>query len=594
MAATNAQQLNERVNLVYQSMQGDSPQDVELPFRVLVLAAFTPDREEFGAEETISVTSSNLDDVLRSFKVRLNLKVPNRLLDDEDEFLVVSMPIQSMADFTPEGIVDHIPEILDLSDVRELLEYLRDGGRDPVAIESYLDQIEKRDEVIELLGQNGIDLDELDELENDIIGCMLVELDRRIGQQIDEVLHHEELASLESTWRSLKFLVDRTSTSENCLVDILDVSKEALREDFEDTPDIIKSRLYDVVYSSEFGNFGGQPFGVIVGDYEFGPSAQDVKLAQQIAAIANMAHAPFVAGVDAEMFDIDSYSDLSRLRDFKGIFQQEKFAKWNAFRDSEDARYFALALPRFRLRQPYGVDQGEESSVAYRETVTREGSKGVWGNSAFALASRLVDSFAKYRWCINITGEEDGRVDGIHMERATGAVSNLRIPTQVLISDRQERELIAFGFIPLSIHKGSDRAAFFASNSVIASKTFGNDNKGKQAALSHHIGSQLQYLFITCRIAHYLKMMQREHIGSWKNRGEVEHELNDWIRQYVSDMDNPTSSIRARRPLRRARIEVRDTQDAHDWYVVEILITPHLKYMGASFTLEETGKLDKH
>lgn len=591
--AANPQQMNERVNLVYQSSQGDGAQDVELPFRVLVLAGFTPDKDEFTAEETISVSSSNLDDVLRSFNIRLTLKVPNRLLDVEDEYLVISMSINSMADFTPEGIVDHIPEILDLSDVRELLEYLRDSGRDPVAIESYLDQIESRDEVIELLATNGIDLDAVDDIENDVIACMLVELDRRIGQQIDAVLHHDDFASLESTWRSLQFLADRTSTSENCTVDILDVSKQALREDFEDTPEIIKSRLYDIVYSSEFGNFGGRPYGVIVGDYEFGPSAQDVKLAQQISAIANMAHAPFIGGVDAEMFDIDSYSDLSRLRDLKAIFQQEKFAKWNSFRDSDDARYFALTLPRFRLRKPYGADQGEENSLAYRETISKEGSKGVWGNSAFAFASRLVDSFAKYRWCINITGEQDGRVDGINMEQGGGAVRSLRIPTQVLISDRQERELIAYGFIPLSIHKGSDTAAFFASNSVIAGRTFSNDNRGKQAALSHHIGSQLQYLFITCRIAHYLKMMQREHIGSWKNLAEVDHELNDWIRQYVSDMDNPTPAIRARRPLRRARIEVKDA-DTHDWYMVEILITPHLKYMGSSFTLEESGKLDKH
>lgn len=594
MSADNASNLDERVNLVYHSSQGEDSHEVELPFRVLVMAAFTADQEEFDSDRTITVTSKTINDVIRSFKNKLILKVPNRLLDDADEDFVVSLPINSMDDFAPEGIVDNVPEILELSDVRELLEYLRDSGRDPIAIESYLDQIEQRESVVELLAINGVNLDLLDDLEVDAIGYMLVELDRRIGLQLDEILHHPEFAKLESTWRSLKFLADRTYTNENCSIDILNVSKQALIEDFEDTPEIINSRLYEIVYSSEFGQFGGRPYGVLIGDYEFGPGAQDIKLAQQIAAIANMSHAPFVAAADSKLFDIDSFAELSRLRDLEAIFQQEKFAKWNAFRSSEDARYFALTLPKFRLRNTYGSDQSDMNSGGYQETVSDVIKHGVWGNAAYAFASRLVDSFAKYRWCINITGEENGKVEGLHMEKSEGAVNSLRIPTQILIPDRQERELIKFGFIPLSIHKGSDTASFFSSNSIIAGKIFSNDPKGKEKSLSHHMSSQLQYLFITCRIAHYLKMMQREHIGSWKNKSEVTNELNDWIRQYVSDMDNPTAAIRARRPLRRARIEVNDVQDKDDWYVIEILITPHLKYMGASFTLEETGKLDKY
>lgn len=594
MSADSTQKLDERVNLVYHSSQGDESREVELPFRVLVMAAFTAEQDGFDSDKTISVTSKTINDVIRSFKNKLVLKVPNKLLDDSDEYFVVSLPINSMDDFSPEGIIDNVPEILDLKDVRELLEYLRDSGRDPDAIESYLDQIDQRDSVVEFLAQNGINLDALDDLESDAIGYMLVELDRRIGLQLDEILHHPDFLKLESTWRSLKFLVDRTFTTENCIVDILNVSKQALIEDFEDVPEIVNSRLYEIIYSSEFGQFGGRPYGVLVGDYEFGPGAQDIKLAQQIAAIANMSHAPFLAAADSKLFDIDSFAELSRLRDLEAIFHQERFAKWNAFRSSEDARYFALTLPKFRLRDTYGSDQGELNSGGYRETVTDGIKHGVWGNAAYAFASRLVDSFAKYRWCINITGEENGKVDGLHMEKSDGAVNSLRIPTQVLIPDRQERELIKYGFIPLSIHKGSDSAAFFSSNSIIAPKTFSNDQRGKDKALSHHMSSQLQYLFITCRIAHYLKMMQREHIGSWKNRSEVNHELNEWIRQYVSDMDNPTAAIRARRPLRRARIEVNDVQDKNDWYVIEILITPHLKYMGASFTLEETGKLDKY
>lgn len=594
MSVAEAEAMNDRVNFVYTSSTANGAQEVELPFRVLVVGGFTPESEEFDTERPIPVTARNLDQVIRSLKIVLALSVADRLPGESNERLTVTIPITSMADFLPERVLMQVPELLDLNEVRELLEYLRDDGRDQSVIDSYLSPLTHRERIAEHLVENGINTTKPEEIDCHSLGYLLSEIETHIGDQLDEIIHHPEFARLESAWRGLQFLVERTNTHENCTTELLSVSKEALIADFEDVPEVTHSRLYDIVYGSEFGQFGGRPFGVLIGNYEFGPGSRDVKLAQQLAAIGNMAHAPFIAAVDSKMFDIESYAELSRLRDIGAIFHQEKFAKWNSFRQSEDARYFALTLPRFRLRTLYGNEPSTDGSFVYRESSDGATSAGAWGNSAFAFATRLVDSFSKYRWCINIAGDEEGKVEGLSMDNSGGAVNSQRIPAEVLIADRQERDLIAHGFIPLSIHKGSDTAAFFSSNSIIAGKQFSNDQKGREAALSHHMSSQLQYLFITCRIAHYLKMMQREHIGSWKNKMEVERELNDWLRQYISDMDNPAASIRARRPLRRARIVVNDLDNKHDWYVIEILLTPHLKYMGASFTLEETGRLDKH
>lgn len=584
----------ERLNIVYRSGSGADSRDIELPFRVLVVGSFTTQENDYDVDHPITVTAHNLNDVIKSLNIVLRLTVNNMLLDNSGDIIHIEIPIECLEDFSPDGIVRKVPEIRDLLVVRKLLQTLRDTHIDKDAAIALLDNLTNRDNIIRHLALSGIEFDTIDEMSSDTPITILAELDRKIGEQLDEIIHAKEFIRLEAAWHSLSFLVESNLYNENCSVELLSVSKEALITDFEDVPEITHSRYYDIVYSAEFGQFGGRPYGVIIGDYEFGPGARDMKLAQQLATVSSMAHAPFIAGADSTIFDIDSMSDITRIRDFASIYEQAKFTKWNAFRQSEEARYFALTMPRFKLRDVHGLNHDTNNSVVYRESTAGGVEHGLWGNSAFAFATRLIDSFSKYRWCINITGIDDGKVGAIRMTPYDGAVVNSKIPTQVLISDRQVREITSQGFMPLSIHKGSDTAAFFASNSVIAGKTFSNDQKGREASLSHHLSSQLQYLFITCRIAHYLKMMQREHMGAWKNKSEVERELNEWIRQYVSDMDNPTSTIRAKRPLRRARIRVEDIESQQDWYVIEILLTPHLKYMGASFTLEENGKLDKH
>ena len=424
---------------------------------------------------------------------------------------------------------------------------------------------------------------------------MIAEIDSKMSLQLDAILHHPDVQKVESAWCSLKFLVDNTDFRENIKIEILNVTKDELLEDFEDAPEIPKSGLYRTVYTSEYGQFGGQPYGALIGNYEFGAGPQDMKLLQHVASVSAMSHAPFIAAAGAQMFGLEDFDALPGLKDLKAVFEAPQYTKWQSFRESEDARNVGLALPRFLLRLPYGPDSQPIKSFNYQEDVSASHSHYLWGNAAFALGSRISDSFAKYRWCANIIGPQGGgAVEDLplHQYDAMGAVQT-KIPTEILISERREFELAEEGFVGLTMRKGSDNAAFFSANSVQKAKSFGISAEGKEQETSYKLGLQLPYMFIINRMAHYLKVMQRENIGSWKERVDLERELNNWIRQYVADMDNPLPGVRSRRPLRQAEVTVEDVEGEPGWYRVGLKVRPHFKYMGAFFTLSLVGKLDK-
>lgn len=424
---------------------------------------------------------------------------------------------------------------------------------------------------------------------------MIANLDQKLSKQVDVVLHNEEFQKLESAWTSMKFLIDRTDFRENIKVEIMNVSKQDLLDDFEDAPEITKSGLYKLAYTQEYGQFGGKPYGLLVGNYEFGPSAPDIKLLQNMASVATMSHAPFVAAASSQFFGIESFTGLPNLKDLKSIFEMPQYIKWQSFRESEDSRNVALALPHFLLRTPYGPDTKPVKGFNYKEDTSDGDNNFLWGNAAFAFASRITDSFAKYRWCANIIGPQGGGAIEdlpIYQYEAMGELQT-KIPTEVLISERREFELAEEGFIALTMRKGSDNAAFFSANSTQKPKVFANTAEGKQAELNYKLGTQLPYTFIVSRLAHYIKVIQRENIGTWKERGDLETELNNWIRQYVADQDNPSPGVRSRRPLRKANIQVTDVEGEPGWYRVNMQVQPHFKYMGASFTLSLVGKLDK-
>jgi type VI secretion system protein ImpC len=425
--------------------------------------------------------------------------------------------------------------------------------------------------------------------------ALISEIDEKISKQVDVILHHPSFQKLESSWRGLKFVVDHTDFRENIKVEVLNVSKEDLMTDFEDAPEITKSGLYRLAYTAEYGTFGGKPYGAMFSNYEFGPGPQDVQLLQNCAAVAAMSHAPFFgAGGPAFVGDKD-FLKLPNLRDLHAIFEGPQYTKWQAFRSSEDSRYVGLCMPRFLLRLPYGNKTMPAKTFSFEEDVVGRHERYLWGSAAYAMASRVADSFAKYRWCPNIIGPQaGGSVEDLplHQYEAMGEIQT-KCPTEVQISERREFELSEEGFIALTFRKDADNACFFSANSCQKPKTFGQSAEGKEAELNYRLGTQLPYMFVVCRIAHYIKVLQREQIGSWKERLDLENELNKWIGQYVADMDSVSPAVRGRRPLRKASITVEDVPGNAGWYKVDMKVRPHFKYMGAFFTLSLVGKLDK-
>ncbi|WP_417660884.1 type VI secretion system contractile sheath large subunit [Pseudomonas sp.] len=428
-----------------------------------------------------------------------------------------------------------------------------------------------------------------------MVDRMIAEIDAKLSSQMDEILHNQSFQALESSWRGLKLLVDRTDFRENTKLELINASKQDLLEDFEDSPEIVQSGLYKHVYTAEYGQFGGQPVAAIIANYFFNPSSPDIKTMQYVASVASMSHAPFIAAAGPKFFGLEAFTGLPDLKDLKDHFEGPQFAKWQSFREQEDARYVGLTVPRFLLRNPYDPEENPVKSFVYKENVANSHEHYLWGNTAYTFASKLTDSFAKFRWCPNIIGPQSGgAVEDLplHHFESMGEIET-KIPTEVLVSDRREYELAEEGFIALTMRKGSDNAAFFSANSTQKPKFFGNSAEGKNAELNYKLGTQLPYLFIVNRLAHYLKVLQREQIGSWKERTDLELELNKWIRQFVADQENPNAEIRGRRPLRAAQVVVSDVEGEPGWYRVSLNVRPHFKYMGADFTLSLVGKLDK-
>ncbi|HCF2456923.1 TPA: type VI secretion system contractile sheath large subunit [Pseudomonas aeruginosa] len=428
-----------------------------------------------------------------------------------------------------------------------------------------------------------------------LVDQMIERIDAQMSLQVDDILHNPQFQQLESAWSALKRTVDNINPRENTKLGLLNVSKDELLEDFENSGEITRSGLYKHAYTAGYGQFGGEPVGCIVSNYTFGPSAPDIKLLGYVAAVGAMAHAPFLGAAGPEFLNAESFQDLPNLKDINDIFEGPRFAKWRSLRESEDARYLGLTMPRFLLRAPYDPLENPVRSFVYREGINGDHRNYLWGNTSFLLANRITDSFAKYRWCPNIIGPlSGGAVEDlpVHLYESLGQLQ-AKIPTEVLVSDRREFELAEAGFIPLTMRKDSDNAAFFSANSVQKPKLFPKTEEGQEAQTNYKLGTQLPYMFIINRLAHYLKVLQREQIGSWKERSDVEREQNTWLRQFIADQENPSSDVRSRRPLRAARVIVQDVAGDPGWYQISLAARPHFKYMGADFELSLVGRLDK-
>ncbi len=403
-------------------------------------------------------------------------------------------------------------------------------------------------------------------------------IDQIISRQLNEIMHNPDFQKLESTWRGLNHLVMNSETGETLKIRMLNISKKDLLRDFQSAAEFTESALWKKVYENEFGQYGGDPYGCLVGDYEFSRHPQDIELLEQISHVAAAAHAPFISAASAQMFGLDSYTDMPNPRDLAKVFDKSnpENTKWLSLRDSEDARFLALTIPHVLGRLPYGKETKPVDTFDFEEDVSGSHDHYLWTNAAYTFACRLTDSFSRHHWCVAIRGPEGGGlVEGlpIHTFKTREGDVGAKCPTEVLIPDTREKELSDLGFIPLIHCKNTDYAAFFGANSVQRPKVYQDDAATANADLSRKI----QYLMATSRIAHYLKAICRDKVGSFQARSNVQEFLNNWINQYVLNQDNATQEQKAKFPLREAHIEVAEDKARPGCYKAVAHLKPHFQ-----------------
>jgi type VI secretion system protein ImpC len=410
-----------------------------------------------------------------------------------------------------------------------------------------------------------------------MLNARIAQIDQLISRQVNEIMHQEEFQKLEASWRGLRYMLSQTETSDQLKIKLLNVTKKDLLDDLRRAPEFDQSALFKKVYEEEFGVFGGSPFGAIMGNYEFTKTGQDIELLEKVAQVAAAAHAPFLTGASNEMFGLESYTQLDAPRDMAKVFDSTEYAKWKAFRDSEDARYVALTLPRMLLREPFGSETVPVESFQFEEEVDgTQHDRYLWGNAAWALATRVNQAFAAYGWCATIRGvESGGLVEGlpVHTFRTDAGDVAMKCPTETPITDRREKELADLGFVPLVHAKGTANAAFFSVQSAQKPKVYQSDS----ATANARISAQLPYIFAVSRFAHYLKAMMRDKIGGYMSKSEAQAFLNTWITNYVVANDDAPMGVKAKRPLREARIDVEEVPGKPGAYRAVAYLRPHFQ-----------------
>ncbi len=424
-----------------------------------------------------------------------------------------------------------------------------------------------------------------------MINRRIADLDALVSEQLNEIMHAEHFQKLEASWRGLDYFVQQTETSSNLKIKLLNISKTELFKDLDKAVEFDQSQIFKKIYEEEYGTLGGSPFGALIGDYEFGRHPQDVALLEKMSGVAAMSHAPFVAAATPAMFNFESYTDLAGPRDLAKIFDSDTYLKWNAFRKSDDSRYVALCLPHVLMRLPYGKDTVPVEEFAYEEGVDgKDHSKYLWGNAAYAFAARLTDAFARYEWCAAIRGVEGGGlVEGLPAHSFTTDAGDIatKCPTEIAITDRRESELSKLGFIPLCYYKGTDTAVFMAAQSAQKPQQYVDADANANARLS----TQLQYILACSRFAHFLKVMMRDKVGSFTSRDQCEKFLNTWISQYVLIDDMASQEMKAKFPLREARIEVADIVGKPGSYLAIAFLRPHFQLEELAVSLRLVAKL---
>lgn len=418
----------------------------------------------------------------------------------------------------------------------------------------------------------------------------IADIDALLSTQINEILHHPVFQEIEATWRGLHYLIYNSELGPKLKIRVLNVSKHDLLKDMEQAAEFDQSALFKKVYEEEYGTFGGNPYSCLVGGYEFTRHPQDIELLEKVSNVAAAAHAPMIAAAHSRMFDMDTFAHLSEPRDLSKVFESTEMAKWRTFRMTEDSRYVALVLPRVLMRLPYGPDTLPVDGMNFVEVVDGLGATDFcWGNAAFAYAQKIGKSFSAFNWPAAIRGVEGGGlVDGLpaYTFKTPDGDLALKCPSETTITDRREKELSDLGFLALCHCKGSDYAVFFGGQTTQKPKLYNTDEANSNAALS----ARLPYLLAASRFAHYVKAMMRDKIGSFLTKDNVSQYLNNWISGYVLLNDTASQDLKAKYPLREARVDVYDVPGKPGSYKATIFLRPHfqLEELTASIRLVAT------
>jgi len=432
------------------------------------------------------------------------------------------------------------------------------------------------------------------------INSAIAAIDEMLSKQLAEVMHSEKFQKLEGSWRGLNHLISSSETSSQLKIRMLNISKNELGKDLEKAVEFDQSQIFKKIYESEFGTAGGQPYAALVGDYEFSSHPDDISLLSKMSNVAAAGFCPFLSAAAPEMFGFDSYTELLKPRDLEKVFDSAEYIQWRSFRDSEDSRFVTLTMPRVLARLPYGQATKPIDAFNFEEAPRADDGRHLatdhndycWMNAAYALGATLTSAFSEYGWCTSIRGAEGGgKVEGLpsHVFVSDDGDFDQKCPTEIGITDRREAELSKLGFLPLCHYKNTDYAVFFGAQTTQKPKKFDNPDATANAAIS----ARLPYIMATSRIAHFLKVMARDKIGSFMEASEAEEWLNRWISNYVNGSPGASAEMKARYPLAEARVEVKEVPGQPGVYNAIAWMRPWLQMEELTASLRLVANIPK-
>lgn len=547
-------------------------QQTTLPFRVLVLAPLQANSQITGLKQPVVVNSVTFDTVLATLSPTIEVLTVKPLLlsmmDSDSDAIAMTFTLSRYEDFEPHKLIEsqrclycihQVMQQIHLVLQQDLIEY---NGRD----------IDRMGLVIPLLNDVSVSRQALE--------LLVCDLEHLLSDLLDSVLHDSQFQTIEAAWRGLYWLCQVNALNTTSEIMLMPMSKDILWDDLKHASSIDESDTYNMIYTECMGQFGGVPFGCVVLDDYFSGQLKDINILSPLLEICALSHVPLVTGVAAEMFSVANYAHIQDHYSITELFTTARYLKWRNFMATSQANFLSLTLPRLRFRERYTRKSGQ--LIWYNEDIGNDSEHCLWGNACFAMAANIIKRFTESGFCTFLAGDEGGRVMLEHV-----GVNSDKLPVEISIPEDKEAQLINLGFNPV-ITRPYQRLMLFPAANTLA---WGNSSVSKTCSLADVASAQLHYLFIITRIIHCLKIVFRESLGATASHDDVSSKLNHWLKQYVSDVESPQSSILAERPLRSGRVTVHPSQQ-HEWFDIEVELSPHLKFMGNSVAINTDVVMD--